>query len=98
MTLTPNRKSGLFPIILHLVRYADDFVVMCRNDVERPMEVVCHVLKRLDLKLNEGKTHIVNATETGFDFLGFTIQMSQGATSGKAYPNVRPADKSLKKI
>jgi len=82
----------------HIVRYADDFVVMCRNDVERPMEVVRHVLDRLDLKLNESKTHIVNATETGFDFLGFTIQMSQGAKSGKPYPNVRPADKSLKSI
>lgn len=32
------------------------------------------------------------------NFLGFTIQMSRGASSGKPYPNVRPADKSLKKI
>ncbi len=82
----------------HIVRYADDFVVMCRAGVERPMEVVHHVLERLDLELNEGKTHIVDATETGFDFLGFTIQMSRGARSGKPYPNVRPADKSLKRI
>lgn len=71
---------------------------MCQNDVERPMEVVRHVLKRLDLELNEDKTHMVDATETGFDFLGFTIQMSQGAKSGKPYPNVRPADKSLLRI
>jgi RNA-directed DNA polymerase len=62
------------------------------------MEVVRDVLSRLDLQLNEGKTHIVDATEMGFDFLGFTIQMSRGATSGKPYPNVRPADKSLKSI
>jgi RNA-directed DNA polymerase len=82
----------------HIVRYADDFVVMCRSDVKRPMEVVRDVLSRLDLQLNEGKTHIVDATEMGFDFLGFTIQMSRGATSGKPYPNVRPADKSLKSI
>jgi len=40
----------------------------------------------------------VDATETGFDFLGFTIQMSRGAKTGKPYPNVRPSDKSLKKI
>ena len=82
----------------HLVRYADDFVVMCRKDVEEPLKVVRHVLERLDLSLNEAKTHIVDATQASFNFLGFTIQMSRGASTGKSYPNVRPADKSLKKI
>jgi len=82
----------------HLVRYADDFVVMCRKDVEEPLKVVRHVLERLGLSLNEGKTHIVDATQASFDFLGFTIQMSRGAKTGKPYPNVRPSDKSLKKI
>ncbi len=48
--------------------------------------------------LNEAKTHIVDATEASFNFLGFTLQMSRGAKTGKPYPNVRPADKSLKKI
>ena len=42
--------------------------------------------------------HIVDATQESFNFLGFTIQMSRGASTGKPYPNVRPADKSLKKI
>jgi len=82
----------------HLVRYADDFVVLCRKGVEEPLKVVRDVLNRLDLRLNETKTHVVNATQAGFDFLGFTIQMSRGAKTGKPYPNVRPADKSLKKI
>ncbi len=82
----------------HLVRYADDFVVMCRKDVEEPLKVVRHVLDRLGLSLNEAKTLIVDATEASFNFLGFTIQMSRGARTGKPYPNVRPADKSLKKI
>ena len=40
----------------------------------------------------------MDAAETGFDFLGFTIQMSRGARSGKPYPNVRPSDKSLKRV
>ncbi|MGB4227839.1 MAG: group II intron maturase-specific domain-containing protein [Candidatus Dechloromonas phosphoritropha] len=82
----------------HIVRYADDFVVMCRKSIEEPMKVVRHVLDRLGLSLNEAKTHIVNATEASFNFLDFTIQMSRGAKAGKPYPNVRPADKSLKKI
>ena len=82
----------------HLVRYADDFVVLCRRDVEEPLKVVRRVLARLGLDLNEAKTHVVDATQASFNFLGFTIQMSQGARTGKSYPNVRPADKSLRKI
>jgi RNA-directed DNA polymerase len=82
----------------HLVRYADDFVVLCRKDVEEPLKVVRHVLERLGLSLNEAKTHIVDATTASFNFLGFTLQMSRGAKTGKPYPNVRPADTSLKKI
>lgn len=82
----------------HLVRYADDFVVVCKGGVEEPLRVVRQVLDRLGLTLNEAKTHIVDATAAGFDFLGFTLQMSRGAKSGKPYPNVRPSDKAVKKI
>ncbi len=82
----------------HLVRYADDFVVLCRGDVEDPLKVVRHVLQRLGLSLNEAKTHVVDATEASFTFLGFLIQMNRGTNTGKPYPNVRPTDKSLKMI
>lgn len=82
----------------HLVRYADDFVVMCRRDVEAPLKVVRHVLDRLGLRLNETKTHIVDATQVSFNFLGFSIRMSRGIRTGKPYPHVCPAEKSLMKI
>ena len=82
----------------HLVRYADDFVVLCKAGVEEPLTVVRHVLERLGLSLNEAKTHVVDAGQASFNFLGFAIQMSRGASTGKAYPNVRAADKSLKTI
>lgn len=82
----------------HLVRYADDFVVMCRKDVEEPLQVVRHVLERLGLSLNEAKTQVVDATDARFNFLGFAIQMSRGVSTGKLRPNVCPADKSVQKI
>jgi RNA-directed DNA polymerase len=82
----------------HLVRYADDFVVMCRKEVEEPLKVVRQVLERLGLSLNESKTHIVDATQDSFDFLGFAIRMNRGMRTGKPYPHVCPSDKSLKKI
>ena len=82
----------------HLVRYADDFVVLCRKEVEEPLKVVRHVLEKLGLILNETKTHIVDATQASFDFLGFSIRMNRGLRTGKPYPHVCPSDKSLMKI
>ena len=82
----------------HLVRYADDFVVVCRRDVQEPLKVVRRVLERLGLSLNESKTQIVDATQASVDFLGFAIRMSRGRRTGKPYPHVRPSDKSLMTI
>jgi len=36
----------------HIVRYADDVVVLCRKGVEEPLKAVRHVLERLGLSLN----------------------------------------------
>lgn len=91
-----HRLKGKFGA--HLVRYADDFVVLCKRGVEEPLSIIRYVLERLDLRLNETKTHIVDAKEAAFDFLGFTIQMSRGVRSGKPYPSVRPSDKAVQKI
>ena len=82
----------------HLVRYADDFVVLCAKGVEESLKVVRHILDRLGLTLNEAKTKVVDATEASFNFLGFSIRMSRGLRTGKPYPHVCPSDQSLMKI
>lgn len=81
-----------------IVRYADDFVVLCAGAVDAPLTTVRHVLDRLDLRLNETKTRIVDARQESFNFLGFAIRVSKGLKSGKSYPHVCPAPKSLAKI
>ena len=57
-----------------LVRYADDFVVMCRTaqGCEESQGRIEHVLAKLGLKLHPQKTRRVKLTEgqEGFDFLG----------------------------
>lgn len=57
-----------------LVRYADDFVAMCRTaqDCEEAQRRIEHVLGRLGLKLHPDKTRRVDLTQgaQGFDFLG----------------------------
>jgi len=82
----------------HLVRYADDFVVMRRKDGDKPLNAVRHILDRLGLSLNDAKTFVVDATKQPFDFLGFSIRMNRGRRTGKPYPNVCPTARSVKKI
>jgi RNA-directed DNA polymerase len=81
-----------------IARYADDFVVLCAGKVDAPLNTVRHVLDRLDLTLNEAKTRIVDARQESFNFLGFAIRVSRGLKTGKSYPHVCPAPKSLVKI
>lgn len=57
------------------VRYADDFVVLCKSkpEAERALDLVRAFLKDMELEDSPEKTKIRHFSE-GFDFLGFTIQ------------------------
>jgi RNA-directed DNA polymerase len=61
-----------------LVRYADDFVVLCKTkrDVDEAEGRVKHVLTRLGLELHPEKTRKVDLSwgKEGFDFLGCHLQ------------------------
>ena len=81
-----------------IVRYADDFVVLCAGKVDAPLATVRQVLERLELTLNETKTRIVDARQESFNFLGFAIRVSKSWKSGKKYQHICPAPKSLAKI
>lgn len=63
-------KHGLL-----FVRYADDFVVLCktRPEAERALELIRKFLNEMDLEDSPEKTKIRHFSE-GFDFLGFTIK------------------------
>ena len=55
----------------HPVRYADDFVLLCksREEAERALRTVMRLLKRVKLRVNREKTSICHFDD-GFDFLG----------------------------
>jgi len=83
----------------HIVRYADDIVILCRRSKsDKAMAVLRQILERLRLSLNETKTKIVNTHKGSFDFLGFSIQVGESKKTGKLYPNVQPSKKSLQII
>jgi group II intron reverse transcriptase/maturase len=57
-----------------LIRYADDFVILCatRQQAEAAWRMAERLLRRLGLALNPDKTRIVHRDE-GFTFLGYTF-------------------------
>lgn len=59
----------------YFVRYADDFVILCRTlpDAEKALALVRTILTELGLTLSEEKTKITSFEEH-FDFLGFTFK------------------------
>ncbi len=81
-----------------MVRYADDFVVLCREG--RGAEVYRRLklwLERRKLKLNEEKTRVVHFEENGLEFLGFQLSWRKGR-SGRSYPHCEPGAKSAHKL
>ena len=81
-----------------LVRYADDMVILCRGDSRTPLSILKCVLERLELTLNEEKTTVVSAYQQSFNFLGFAVKLTQSERTGKWFPLVTPARKSILKI
>jgi len=74
-----------------MVRYADDFVILCRSqaEAEEALEVVRQWAANAGLQLHPVKTRIMDATqEGGFDFLGYHFERSMKW----------PRKKSLKKF
>lgn len=63
-------KQGLI-----FVRYADDFVILCKtkSGADRALELTRIFLKEMELEDSPEKTKIRHFSE-GFDFLGFTIK------------------------
>jgi RNA-directed DNA polymerase len=65
---------------LEMVRYADDFVILCRSqaEAERALGQVAQWCTAECLTLHPDKTRIVDVREQGFDFLGYHFQTTSG--------------------
>jgi RNA-directed DNA polymerase len=77
---TPTGASGA-AYRPRLIRYADDFVVLCRDleGIQAARAVVEHWLAGMGLRLSPTKTSITHTLDphegrVGFDFLGFTFR------------------------
>lgn len=87
-----NRKTTYYPKV-HLVRYADDFIITGRSKeaLEEIKPLVVDFLKERGLTLSEEKTKITHIDD-GFDFLGYNIRKYKGVLL------IKPSKKSLKRF
>jgi RNA-directed DNA polymerase len=78
------------------VRYADDFVILCRSKHEagEAYVFVRKVLAELGLELSEEKTRITSFTE-GFDFLGFHLTQRHLVMKDKAVERFKAKGRML---
>ncbi len=81
-----------------LIRYADDFVVLCKGNTERLVQGIQNTLGHLGLALNPEKTREVDARQEGFTFLGFAVEIRRNPRTGKRFPLIRPSKKALRRI
>lgn len=75
---------------IEMVRYADDFVLLCRTaaEAEHALEIVRQWTADNGLTLHPDKTKIVDAATEGFDFLGYRFERNRKG----------PREKSLQKL
>ena len=95
-----NRFNSIFSKHgIKIIRYADDFVLMGKQLITGAIEKLKELLTRMGLMLNEDKTKQINATESSFNFLGFTFRYDKDLYRRKKdYLNIFPSDKSVIKL
>lgn len=92
-TVRARREPGAMPGTPVLVRYADDFVVLCHSEAEvyRVRVLLAEWLGLRGLRFNEEKSRVVHLDE-GFDFLGFTVRRLRGKLI------IKPSAKACKRL
>jgi RNA-directed DNA polymerase len=99
-TYRRSRRRQLGQGNWRMVRYADDFVVMCDTNpeqCEQAREIATRVLQPMGLTLSPEKT-LVTHMKDGFDFLGFHIQWRPKRGTNKWYVYTFPSQRAIKTV
>jgi len=78
----------------HLVRYADDLVILTDKDSAKPLNELRLTLAGLGLELHPEKTRTVDADESSFDFLGFNFRKVPNRERTKRFTLFIPSKKA----
>lgn len=92
---TTRQGATLYPNSVGLVRYADDFVIVCpsKEEAEGMYEKLQPYLEKRGLELAHDKTRVVHISE-GFDFLGFNFRQYPTKDGMRLF--IKPSKDSVK--
>jgi group II intron reverse transcriptase/maturase len=82
----------------HIVNYADDFVICCRQGADKARAVMADMMSKLKLTVNEAKTHVCQLPHETFDFLGYTFGLCHSPKTGRSYIGTTPSKKRVARI
>lgn len=80
-----------------LYRYCDDAILVCRKSAQPALEAFRSIASRMDLTVNEEKTHITKLTD-GFDFIGYQFVKRPSPKTGKNTIYIFPAKRAQQKV
>ncbi|MBK7256224.1 MAG: group II intron reverse transcriptase/maturase [Ignavibacteriae bacterium] len=84
---------------IHLVRYADDMVILAQKNLEKGITLLHHYLERLGLRLNNEKTRRLRLDiGNSVDFLGFRFHNVRSRQNGSRLMLVYPSARSQTKF
>jgi group II intron reverse transcriptase/maturase len=84
---------------IHLVRYADDMVILAQKNLETGIDLLNHYVERLGLRLNGEKTHRLRLViGNSVDFLGFRFQNVRSRQNGRRLILVSPSLRSQERF
>lgn len=81
-----------------IVNYADDLVICCKRQAEEALQAMRQMMVRLELTVNEEKTHLCRIPQEHFDFLGYTFGRCYSRKTGRAYLGTRPSKQSIRRM
>jgi group II intron reverse transcriptase/maturase len=82
----------------HIVNYADDFVICCRDNADEALATMRGMMSKLKLTVNESKTRVCKLPAEPFDFLGYTIGPCYRPRTGTCYLGTRPSAKRVARV
>ena len=92
------REHSVFKDV-HIVRYADDFVLMGKKIDESVMNALSKILERMELELNTDKTRLIRFSEQSFNFLVFTFHNRRSRfIEDEYYISVHPSKEAFQKL
>jgi group II intron reverse transcriptase/maturase len=84
---------------IHLVRYADDLLILAQQNLKTGIDLLHHYVERLGLRLNEEKTRQLHLNiGNSVDFLGFRFHNVRSRKNGTRLMLVYPSPRSQERF